>query len=263
MVHIKVSNGVETRRFQVAEDLTFEQLREKLVAIFSATVDKSLNLQYRDSDGDVITISSDEELQTALSGVSNDAVLKLHMKRPTIPRRRHQQSLFRDIFGQTTDFWDHFEKQLSTTGSVLEQLWGNGERRDGCCDTVCCEGRDSTTENKTSSSDGEEVKSKVDSHTAKLPTSDEEVKSKVEEEPVKSKPSQSENNPQIRSHTVVSWEPRVQYTCFGPRTVLRPVRYNILYLADQESTEKPSEKTVRDQTKNTPEATPQETAAVH
>ena len=257
MVHIKVSNGVETRKFQVTGELTLEQLREKLVAIglFSSTVDETLHLRYRDSEGDVITISSDEELKIALSGLSDDAVLKLHVhiKKPTAPRG-HRQSLFKEIFGQSTNFWDQFQKQFNTTESILEQLWGNSGRESSCCNTVCC---DPTTEqNRTEPSD-EQVKSKSDTVG---PTSDEEVKSKVDEEPVKSKPNQSESSPQICSHTVVSWEPRVQYTWFGPRTVLRPVRYNVLYLSDQESTEKPTEKAVNDQTKTTPEATPQETA---
>lgn len=260
MVHIKVSNGVETRRFQVTEELTIEQLQEKLVSIglFSSTVDKALSLQYQDSDGDVITISSNEELQTALSDLSSDAVLKLHMKRPTAPRpRRRQQSLFGEIFGQSTNFWDQFEKQFNTTESVLEQLWGNSGKRNGCCNTtVCCEGSDSTTEEKrTEPSDEEAVKSNAD--TAE-PTGGEEVKSKVEDEPVKSKPSET-RSPQVHSRTVVSWEPRVQYTWFGPRTVLRPVRYNVLYVTEQESPA-PAEKTVSEQAKTTPEATPQETA---
>ena len=162
MVHIKVSNGVETRKFQVTGELTLEQLREKLVAIglFSSTVDETLHLRYRDSEGDVITISSDEELKISLSGLSDDAVLKLHVhiKKPTAPRG-HRQSLFKEIFGQSTNFWDQFQKQFNTTESILEQLWGNSGRESSCCNTVCC---DPTTEqNRTEPSD-EQVKSKSD-----------------------------------------------------------------------------------------------------
>ncbi len=252
MVHIKVTNGIETRRFQVTEELPFEQLREKLSTIFSSSLDQSFQLQYVDSDGDVITISSDEELQSALSGLSSDAILKLYMKRPALAAASRssgrRQSLFEGIFGRSTNFWDHFEKQFNVTESILEQLWGNNRKGD-CCTTECC---DSTTDSNNTGSSNKEVKSKTDTVE---PTDSEQVKSKVEE-PVKSKPSQTESSPQIPSHTVVSWEPRVQYTWFGPRTVLRPVRYNVLYLSDQES----SEKTVNDQAKTTPELTPQETA---
>ena len=238
MVHIKVSNGVETRRFEVTEELTFEQLREKLIAvgIVSSPTAESLQLQYRDSDGDVITISSDEELRIALSGLPSDAVLRLYVRRSTTPRGGGQRhSLLEDFFSQSTNFWDNFEKHFNT--SILEKFWGNdGNRSDSICSTKPSE---------------EEVKSKS---AAPEPRRDE---SKVEE----SKPSQSENGPSpIRSHVVVSWEPRVQYTWFGPCTVLRPVRYNVLYLEEHESNEKPTEKTANDETKTTPEAAPQETA---
>ena len=266
MVHIKVSNGVETRRFQVTGELTFEQLQEKLASIFpSAVVDKSLQLQYRDSDGDVITISSDEELQEALSSLPNDSVLKLHIKRrQTTPRPR--RSLFSDMFEPSTNnIWDQlFGKQFKTTETLLEQLWGKGEESRECCNTVCCEGRDTEAKvnetkpsdeevkskvNETELSDGEEVKSKVN----ETEPSDE-VKSKLDDETtVKSK--------EIRSHTVLSWEPRLQYTWLGPRTVLRPVRYNVHYwgLPDKDSNERPSEEAGNDKTKTNNEATPQET----
>ncbi len=254
MVHIKVSNGVETRRFQVTGELTFEQLQEKLASIFpSAVVDKSLQLQYRDSDGDVITISSDEELQEALSSLPNDSVLKLHIKRRQTTSRP-RRSLFSDMFEPSTNnIWDQlFGKQFKRTETLLEQLWGKGEESRECCNTVCCEGRDTEAKvNETKPSDVEKVKSKVN----ETEPSDE-VKSKLDDETtVKSK-----ENPLIQSHTVLSWEPQLQYTWLGPRTVLRPVRYNVHYwgLPDKDSNERPSEEAGNDKTK-TSEATPQET----
>ncbi|XP_064387157.1 protein TFG-like [Halichondria panicea] len=252
MVHIKVSNGVETRRFQVTGELSFEQLQEKLASIFpSAVVDQ---LQYRDSDGDVITISSDGELQEALSSLPNDSVLKLHIQRRPTPRPR--QSLFSDIFEPSTSIWDQlFGKQYKATESLLEQLWGRAEESSDtvcpegseCPHTACPEDREAEAKvNETKSSDEEEVKSKVD----QTKSSDgDEVKSKSDDETtVKSK-----DTPVIRSHTVLSWEPQLQYTWLGPRTVLRPVRYNVHYWG------LPSEEAGNDKTKTSNQATPQET----
>jgi len=64
MVFLKVTDGNETRRFQVTSELTFDQLRERLIKLFpSLGKEKDLLLKYRDADGDLITLSSNEELQ--------------------------------------------------------------------------------------------------------------------------------------------------------------------------------------------------------
>ena len=81
MVFLKVTDGYETRRFQVTSELTFEQLRERLIRLFpSLGQEKDLLLKYRDAEGDLISLSSNEELQEVLAHTPDDAVWKLHIK---------------------------------------------------------------------------------------------------------------------------------------------------------------------------------------
>jgi hypothetical protein len=106
MVHFKVTNGLETRRFKVTPgELTFEQLKEKIDTLFpDATKETSnLALRYRDTDGDVITLSSDEEFQEVLKDLPENYVWKLHITSPAFNSRRDTASeveeLMRLLFG--------------------------------------------------------------------------------------------------------------------------------------------------------------------
>ena len=68
MVYAKVTDGKEIRKFRVDPDVTFEALRKQLAGLFpSLAGGADFNVQYRDADGDVISISTDEEVRTALS----------------------------------------------------------------------------------------------------------------------------------------------------------------------------------------------------
>ena len=69
MVLVKANLGQETRKFPLESDATIQDLTSKLLELFPALKGRSatdIELLYRDDDGDVITVSSDEELQTAL-----------------------------------------------------------------------------------------------------------------------------------------------------------------------------------------------------
>ncbi len=81
MVLFKITDGVETRRVQVASgNITFQQLQERIASLFpnAAKEASNLALRYRDSDGDVITLSSDEEFQEVLSDLPNDRLEAAH-----------------------------------------------------------------------------------------------------------------------------------------------------------------------------------------
>lgn len=70
MVYFKITDGEVTRKFKVTPDeITFDQLKERIRALFPKALDNTENLllQYRDVDNDVITISSNEEFQDVLS----------------------------------------------------------------------------------------------------------------------------------------------------------------------------------------------------
>ena len=101
MVFLKVTDGNETRKFRVTSELTFDQLKERLTGLFPSLGEgKDLQLQYRDTEGDLITLSSNEELQEVLADTPDGAVLKLHIKTSV------QEPLVLNIFSEP--FWRPF-----------------------------------------------------------------------------------------------------------------------------------------------------------
>ena len=90
MVYIKVTAGKETRKFQVDEGITFDQLKEKVASIFPALSDgkTEFELRYQDTDGDLMHISSDAEVATALSHLPPDSVWRLLV----VAKRAQQQA---------------------------------------------------------------------------------------------------------------------------------------------------------------------------
>ncbi len=117
MVLLKITDGIETRRLQVTPgETTFQQLQERMALLFpgAANIEVStLTLCYHDSDGDVITLSTDEEFQEVLSDLPSDYIWKLHIHKarphyhrvsycllrpPFTPRRHlHQSRLDRQL----------------------------------------------------------------------------------------------------------------------------------------------------------------------
>ena len=98
MVLFKITDGEVTRRFKVkAGELSYDQLRERIASLFpKALGDNSTNpllLKYRDSDGDIITISSDLEFQEVLSELPADHIWKLHITAPRSKRNGRSYKL--------------------------------------------------------------------------------------------------------------------------------------------------------------------------
>ena len=126
MVYLKVSDGNETRKLQVTPgEITFDQLKEQLATFFPHTLSESssgLSLQYHDTDGDLITLSSDQELQHALSQLQDNGVWKLRIsngrsqhggteRSPRSAQRSQQRngcevSLFHRLFNQAQGHLD-------------------------------------------------------------------------------------------------------------------------------------------------------------
>ena len=87
MVHFKVTDGVQTRRLEAPSGLTYDQLKKKLSSMFPEAVkeDSDIVLRYRDSEGDVISLSSDQELQEAL-GSAGSTQLKFYLPKTAANR---------------------------------------------------------------------------------------------------------------------------------------------------------------------------------
>ena len=73
-------------------DVTFDALKKQIAGLFPSLQAEGVdfNVQYRDADGDVISISTDEEVRTALSHLSANDTWLLQAVR--VPRRAQRAS---------------------------------------------------------------------------------------------------------------------------------------------------------------------------
>ena len=175
MVYFKVTDGVHTRKFQVTpEQLTFDQLKDKIAALFPEAVKETsdLILQYRDADGDLITLSSNEEFQEALKELPGDYVWKLHIchsgRRPPskrMPVMDHMMEPFMWPFGMS---WAGYNRQMQEAQRDLDNfvgaLQGLTPSLFGSAPTLANkEGEVEKMEEEQQKQSEEEVKSKKDS----------------------------------------------------------------------------------------------------
>ena len=79
MVHVKAYKGSEIRRFEINPSSTFASLKELVAKLFSLGEDDTVKINYCDRDGDVIRLSSDVELQTALRHLGEEDTWKLQV----------------------------------------------------------------------------------------------------------------------------------------------------------------------------------------
>ncbi len=83
MVFVKVSDGREIRKLQITDRISFAELKQRVADLFPSLGEGSdFVLRYYDSDGDVIALSTDGELQTALAHLPKNAVWRLEIVRP-------------------------------------------------------------------------------------------------------------------------------------------------------------------------------------
>ena len=216
MVFLKVTDGKETRRFQVTSELTFDQLRERLIRLFpSLGQAKDLLLKYRDAEGDLITLSSNEELQEVLAHTPDDTVWKLHIKtnvqEPSL--FDHLSEPFWRPFGLFS--WGGFDQELRGVEELLRQ-----RRRQ--CERV----RIAAQTQKKATDSGGEHETSAEPTEGTTPS-----KSVPDDEAVKSKTSSGgqvfEHKPQWHCRVIGSWEPRIYEGLFGHRTVVGPVGYHL------------------------------------
>ena len=213
MVTIKVTIGGETRRLRVSDSITFKELQEKITSVFpelDQSVAPQLILTYKDQDGDIVSLSSDEEVTLAINSLPSDGIWRV------LARVRPSQSskpTHRPLFGEPLF---HLSPLLSLSsllgGSLRTSLW------DGL-DSVVSEAlkeRDELIANLTK-----------------------EAKKSQEKE---DKPTEAE--PSDKSATG-SWEPVVFETPFSKTTIYGPVGYQFKWSSAGKKTEeeKPEEKT--------------------
>ena len=80
----KVTDGREIRKLELKPEMSFNELKEKVTKLFSNLSGGDIGLHYRDTDGDMITLSTDEEVHWALGQQPSGETLYLQ----AIPKRR-------------------------------------------------------------------------------------------------------------------------------------------------------------------------------
>ena len=90
MMHIKAFKGAEIHRFDINPGTTFGELKELVYKLFGLGKDVTVAINYRDRDGDLIMLSSDEELQTALRHLDEEETWHLQV---ILQHKQQQQPL--------------------------------------------------------------------------------------------------------------------------------------------------------------------------
>ena len=82
---VKITDGTDIRRFTAnVADLTFESVQKRTAEAFGVGV-KDLKLQYKDDEGDMVTMSSNDEMLEAIGLATSmvPAVLRLNVSKTT------------------------------------------------------------------------------------------------------------------------------------------------------------------------------------
>lgn len=81
MVFIKVSLGRELRKFSIEKGTSIDSLKTTIKSLFPLLSDvPDIVLVYRDTDGDLITVTTDQELQTALANLKDTDTLRVSVR---------------------------------------------------------------------------------------------------------------------------------------------------------------------------------------
>ena len=248
MVYFKITNGEETRKFQVTPgEITFQQLKERIDTLFPEASKRTpdLVLRYRDAEGDIITLSTDEEFQEVLSNLPENHIWKLHLTPPAVKRQQSGTgfSVLDHILGASWPSLNLTSNPVSEVEELIDFLLGLPETtssaKSGEKDTPTAE-----DQQQSNSNEGAEPESPEAQDSAERSSSDEASPGKDSEEEVKSKQSASseearseESLPRCpaaghcyRVKRVGLWDPFLLGGLFGPSRVFNaPVGYHITW----------------------------------
>ena len=236
MVYAKVTDGKEIRKFRVESDVTFDALKKQIAGLFPSLADGvEFNVQYRDVDGDVISISTDEEVRTALNQLSANETWLLQAVR--VPKRAQRASgrgappakaASREVapFGGFTG---------SLLGRILDDMnpfWTPATSLVGWSDPVGrADGFEKEWKRQT-----EQLRKMQEDHMKQF----EEQRKKAEADIQKAlqerrsskggavQPAKS-GDPKWHVQTFGSWDPQVTESPSGTRTVIGPVGYHMYW----------------------------------
>ena len=100
----------DQERLEAPSGLTYNNLKKLSFMFLEAVKDSDLVLHYRDAEGDVISLSSDQELQEALSSAGGTE-LKFYLPKTAANRTKHNWSP-----------WTSFEKEVQGLVDLMDTL---------------------------------------------------------------------------------------------------------------------------------------------
>ena len=227
MISIKIHFNGETRRTKVQEGITYEGLLESIISLFPKLEEShapQLRLFYRDTDGDIITLSSNEEVATATTQLPSDGVWRL-----TARLERKPSDTSSSTGNGTHPLLDLFETLLNPLHSELEKVFkeevkatgqGTKKEEEGKAEQKETEQGEATTgeattgETTTGEGEGEKEAGAESGGVKEEETTEQDGK---KEDEVKSKPT-------ARSRPVITYEIRMgpSHHCHCRRVPLTP-----------------------------------------
>ena len=111
MVQIKAYRGSEIRRFDIETGTTFAQLKELVISLFGLNKEDTVAINYCDRDGDIVRLSSDGELQTALKHLGDQDTWKLQV---VVQRKQEVQRPPAQTDSLSWWDWNPFHVHLAT-----------------------------------------------------------------------------------------------------------------------------------------------------
>ena len=224
MVWAKVTDGREMRKLELKQEMSFEQLKEKVAKLFPYLAGGDFGLQYRDSDGDMISLSTDEEVRTALGQPSGDTLyMVLVPKRRAVSRRaqaptRESEAVVPfggNILGR---FFDEMEPFWTPSTSSMWD-WGDPiwRRREEQVEQQMADLR-RTQEEQMKLFEEQRKKAEADLQ-----------KTLKERKGGKGGEIQKKGEPTWHVQTFGSWDPQASEGPYGRRTVIGPVGYHMYW----------------------------------
>ena len=277
MVFVKVTAGNETRKLQVEEGITFEGLKQSIASVFPSLSDGKVqfDLRYQDTDGDLLHISSDAEVATALSHLPADSIWRLLVvPRKSAPARQPRRQPLRltvmrpaDIFGgfgpQFDSMWDNLLGEMSSDpfwSPVSLFSLGDRERRSREFENYTQQ-REQQFEEEV-----QQLRQMQEDHMRQFEEqrkkAEESIRKTLDAQSASEKPAQNQQEeqsvarqksssgavaeggqPKWHCQTFGSWEPTVYESPYGRRTVVGPVGYHMYWgYSDPEPMETEQEK---------------------
>lgn len=118
MVVIKLQLNNDIRRVNVPGPLSFKDLHELAKTLFENTLPQSFQFKYKDDEGDLITVSSDRELEEAFRLYKAQDILRLTVAVPEKPKTNSNNSSSQS----PSSFFDVLEKLVSENGFIRDLL---------------------------------------------------------------------------------------------------------------------------------------------